>query len=263
MNVLIRGGGDLGSGVALRLHNVGFNIVVTEVEQPLALRRTVSFANAIYEDQIEIEGIKAKKINSTKEIPQLISEKIIPVLISPDTISFSTFTPNVVVDARLLKKFINYDLKDKPMIIGLGPGFIAGKNCHSVIETNRGHYLGRVIWQGEAQANTATPGTVMKKSAERVLRAPTSGKISSNLSLGSFVKQGDEIGTVAGIPFYAPFDGCLRGLMHNDIYVTEGLKIGDVDPRMDENLISFVSEKSLAIAGGVLEAILSYQLKYS
>lgn len=261
MNVIIRGGGDLGSGVALRLHNVGFNIVITEIEQPLVLRRTVSFANAIYEDEVAVEGVTAQKVTYDSEIPVLVSEKTIPVIVSQDIITFSSFVPDVVVDARLLKTFIRYELDEKPMVIGLGPGFIAGKNCHAVIETNRGHYLGRVIWHGEPQADTAAPGTVLQKSSERVLRAPTSGVISSNLELGTFLKQGDEIGTVSGIPFYAPFDGCLRGLMHNGISVTEGLKIGDLDPRMDEKLIHFVSEKSLAIAGGVLEAILSYQLK--
>ena len=261
MNISIRGGGDLGSGVALRLHNVGFNVVVTEIEQPLVLRRTVSFANAVYEGEVEIEGIRAKKINGLEEIPDLLSEKFIPVVVSPDSISFSTFKPDVVIDARMFKTFVHYKLNEKPMIIGLGPGFIAGENCHAVVETNRGHYLGRVIWKGEAQANTAAPGTVMQKSSERVLRSPTSGVISSNLNLGTLLEKGDEIGTVSGVPFYAPFNGCLRGLMHNGIYVREGLKIGDLDPRMDQKLINFVSEKSLAIAGGVLEAILSYQLK--
>lgn len=260
MNILIRGGGDLGSGVAFRLHRVGYNVVISEIENPLVLRRTVSFANAIYEDKVVVEGITGEKITSPHEIPNLIAKRIIPVLISPDDFLFPAYKPDVVIDARMLKSYVNYNLDNLPMVIGLGPGFIAGKNCHAVIETNRGHYLGRVIWEGTAQADTAIPGTVLKKTDERVLRSPKAGTINSNAVLGTFFKKGDEIGKVDNQSFFAPFDGCLRGLMHNGIYVKEGIKIGDLDPRLDKNLIYFISEKALAIAGGVLEAILSYQI---
>lgn len=259
MNILIRGGGDLGSGVAFRLHRVGWNVVITEIEQPLVLRRTVSFANAIYEKEANVEGIFAKYINDLKEIPELIIQRKIPVLISPVRYSFPEYVPDVVVDARLLKKFVEYHLNTKPMIIGLGPGFKVGSNCHVVIETNRGHYLGRAIWEGEALSDTGIPGTVSQKSSERILRAPASGYIKSNIALGTIVKKGDLIGSIDNKPILAPFEGCLRGLMHDGIYVKEGIKIGDLDPRLDENLIHFISEKSLAIAGGVLEAILTYQ----
>jgi xanthine dehydrogenase accessory factor len=261
MNILIRGGGDLGSGVAFRLHRVGWNVVITEIEKPLVLRRTVSFANAIYEKETNVEGITARYIKDFKEIPELIHKREIPVLISPDRYSFPEYLPDVIVDARLLKKYIEYHLDIKPMVIGLGPGFKVGSNCHVVIETNRGHYLGRALWDGEAMTDTGIPGTVSQKSNERVLRAPASGYIQSNTVLGTFVKKGDLIGSIDNEPILAPFDGCLRGLMHNGIYVKEGIKIGDVDPRLDKNLIYFISEKSLAIAGGVLEAILVYQNK--
>ena len=259
MNILIRGGGDLGSGVAFRLHRIGWNVVITEIEKPLVLRRTVSFANAIYEGSTEVEGIKSRHIKEPKDISELLDDDIIPVLISPDKYVFQEYEVDVVIDARLLKKKVDYLLSQIPMIIGLGPGFIAGENCHAVIETNRGHYLGRVIWEGEPMSDTGIPGTVSEKSHERVLRAPVSGFIHSNSKLGTLYKKGDTIGTVENQPIIAPFDGCLRGLMHNGIYVEKGIKIGDLDPRMDSKLIHFISEKSLAIAGGVLEAILTYK----
>ncbi|PKO07575.1 MAG: molybdenum hydroxylase [Chloroflexi bacterium HGW-Chloroflexi-3] len=259
MNILIRGGGDLGSGVAFRLHRAGWNVVITEIEKPLVLRRTVSYANAIYENEVYVEGITGRFVKDSQDISELINRREIPVLISPERYSFPEYIPDVIVDARLLKRFVEYHLDSKPMIIGLGPGFKVGSNCHVVIESNRGHYLGRALWEGEAMSDTGIPGTVSQKSKERVLRAPASGYIQSNTALGTFVKKGDLIGFIDDKPLLAPFDGCLRGLMHDGIYVKEGIKIGDLDPRLDKNLIYFISEKSLAIAGGVLEAILTYQ----
>mgnify|MGYP000899713434 FL=1 len=259
MNILIRGGGDLGSGVAFRLHRVGWNVVVTEIPKPLVLRRSVSFANAIYEKEVMVEGITSRHIEDPREIAATLENRIIPVLISPDKYEFDGYKPDVVIDARLLKKFVDYSLKTTPMVIGLGPGFETGKNCHVVIETNRGHYLGRAIWSGSPMEDTGTPGTVKDKSQERVLRAPKSGVINNGRELGSIMKKGEIIGYVDEKPVLAPFDGCLRGLMHDGITVEKGLKIGDLDPRIDKNLIYFISEKALAIAGGVLEAIMTYQ----
>ena len=139
MNILIRGGGDLGSGVAFRLHRVGWNVVVTEIEEPLVLRRSVAYANAIYENNVNVEGIVARHIAKPEGIPELLEKKEIPVLIAPDIYTFPEYIPDVIVDARLLKKMVKYSLQSKPMNIGLGPGFKVGVNCHAVIETNRGH----------------------------------------------------------------------------------------------------------------------------
>lgn len=261
MNIIIRGGGDLGSGIAFRLHRVGWNVVITEINKPLVLRRSVSFANAIYENEVSVEGVIAKHIENHDEINACLSNRIIPVIKSPENYQFENYSPDVIIDARLMKKFVEYKLSAKPLVIGLGPGFEVGKNCHVVIETNRGHYLGRTIWSGSATEDTGTPGTVQDKTNERVLRAPITGTIHSGMLLGSFLKKGDVIGFVDNEPIIAPFDGCLRGLMHDGIIVNQGLKIGDLDPRLDKNLINYISEKALAIAGGVLEAILSYQLK--
>jgi xanthine dehydrogenase accessory factor len=262
MNIIIRGGGDLGSGVAFRLHHAGWNVVITEIEKPLVLRRSVSFANAIYETQTTVENIVAKHITNTADISNLLDKRVIPVLVSPNTFSFPDYKPDVIVDARLLKKIVYYSIDTWPMIIGLGPGFIVGENCHAVIETNRGHYLGRAIWEGGAISDTGIPGTVSQKNNERVLRAPTTGLIKSIAAIGDFFKKGEIIGYVSDVPIIAPFDGCLRGLMHNGIFIEKGVKIGDLDPRLDKNLTKYISEKSLAIAGGVLEAILSYRFRH-
>ena len=258
MKIVIRSGGDLASGITYRLHRVGWNILITEIEKPLVLRRSVSFANAIYLGETNVEGIKGVFVKNDDEIRSCLLKREIPVVVSPENFQLESFYPDVVVDARMLKKFVNYELKQKPMIIGLGPGFEVGKNCHVVIETNRGHYLGRAIWQGSALPDTGIPGTVSQKSNERVLRAPTSGIIQSESQLGTFFQKGEIIGYVDNQPIFAHFEGCLRGLMHEGIYVEKGLKIGDLDPRLDKNIINFISEKALAIAGGVLEAILTY-----
>lgn len=256
MNVLIRGGGDLGSGIAYRLFTIGWNVVITETEQPFVLRRSVAFANAIYESSMQVEGITAHKIQTSQQISGLLQKRLIPVLISPNQYIFSEFKPDVVVDARMLKKFVDYKLSNAPIIIGLGPGFIVEKNCHAVVETHRGHYLGRAIYSGQAIADTGMPGRVASISGERVIRAPADGVIQSDANLGDLFSEGEIIGYVGNEPFKAPFDGCLRGLMHNGIQVEKGLKIGDLDPRKDPEMINYISDKSLAVAGGVLEAIL-------
>lgn len=259
MKIIIRGGGDLGSGVALRLHHVGWQILICETDSPLCLRRSVSFANAVYEKETKVEGVLAIKCDLPENIFEILEKKSIPVLIDPEMEVGNFFQPDIIIDARMLKKHVDYNLNSKIMIIGLGPGFIAGKNCHAVIETNRGHFLGRVIWEGEPQMDTGSPGRIKGHDIERVLRSPSNGKINSNAKIGYLFIKGETIGFVGSDPIIAPFDGCLRGLMHNGIEVSSGLKIGDLDARMDPSLTSFVSEKALAIAGGVLEAILIFK----
>ena len=259
MKIIIRGGGDLGSGVALRLHHIGWEILICETESPSCLRRSVSFANAIFENETKVEDVFAIKSDLSENIYEILKKKSIPVLIDPEMKVVSYFQPDVIIDARMLKKFVSYDLDQKYMIIGLGPGFSAGINCHAVIETNRGHFLGRAIWSGSPQKDTGSPGRIQGKDIERVLRSPSDGVIVSKAKIGEIFKKGDIIGFVDSDPITAPFDGCLRGLMHNGLQVQTGLKIGDLDSRMDPLLTSFVSEKALAIAGGVLEAILVYK----
>jgi len=258
MIVLMRGGGDLGSGIALRLHRTGFKIVITEIDMPLVLRRTVAFANAIYEKEMVVESVKSKFTPDLRNIESYFQSKIIPVLIDPENKIEKHISPHVLIDARMLKTYYPCSLNEKPLIIGIGPGFIANNNCHAVIESNRGHFLGRVIWNGCAQENTGTPGMIGVNNHERVIRAPSNGLIKNGLGIGTIVKKGDVLGFVGNEEIIANISGCLRGLMHDGIKVNIGEKIGDIDPRNDVSLINYVSEKSLAIAGGVLEAITSY-----
>ncbi|PKO18417.1 MAG: molybdenum hydroxylase [Chloroflexi bacterium HGW-Chloroflexi-10] len=256
--IIIRGGGDLGSGVAYRLFQCGWQILITEIPQPLVLRRSVAFANAVYEKECTVEGVQAQLCLTSNEIKAINNNKKIAVLVDPENDILKREKFDVCVDARMLKTYQPNILSSNCLMIGLGPGFIAGENCHSVIETKRGHFLGRVIRTGSPQPDTGIPGNVENFTNERVLRSPTRGTILSEAKLGDVFKQGETIAKIGGEELLAPFDGCLRGLMHNDIFVEQCEKVGDLDPRLEPSLIHFISEKALAIAGGVLEAILSY-----
>jgi xanthine dehydrogenase accessory factor len=255
--VLIRGGGDLATGVAARLHRSGFAVVVTEIAQPLAVRRLVALAEAVYAGEVVIEDLQARRVEDSKEVLQALSEGIIPVLVDPQGENCAVLAPLVVVDARMLKRHQPGSLDEAPFVVGLGPGFVVGENCHAVVETKRGHTLGRVLWQGSAEADTGIPGQVSGHAADRVLRAPTSGEVTGGAALGSLVKQGDQIATVGGEAVTAPFDGALRGLLHDGVQVAKGAKVGDVDPRGKRAHCFLISDKSLAIGGAVLEALLS------
>jgi xanthine dehydrogenase accessory factor len=255
--VLIRGGGDLASGVAARLHRAGFKVIITELPQPLVVRRLVSFAEAVYSKEIQVEGITARKAGDITRALEILSAEEIAVLVDPLLDSLEQFSPLVLVDARMTKKPPRGRPEGVPLVIGLGPGFTAGEDCDVVIETMRGHSLGRVIWQGQALANTGVPETVGGRDEERVLRAPADGKLNNHVSITEQVRQGDLLAEVSGKALYAPFDGVIRGLLMDGLIVRTGMKIGDLDPRNDPANCTLISDKSLAIAGGVLEAILS------
>ncbi len=257
VSVIVRGGGDLASGVVYRLVKAGFPVLVTELERPLAIRRTVAFASAVYEGQITVEGITARLVTGLEEAAALWAAGEVPVLIDPAGESIRALRPAVVVDARLAKRNLGTTLSDASLVIALGPGFVAGTDCHAVIETKRGHFLGRVIWQGAAEPDTGRPGSVQGHEADRVLRAPCDGELIALAQIGDAVHEDQVLATVAGEPVRAPFDGVLRGMLHPAVPVTRGLKIGDVDPRGVRAHCFTISEKSLAIGGGVLEAILS------
>ena len=257
MLVLIRGGGDLASGVAIRLHRSGIEVVITELPQPLVVRRKVAFGEAVWEGQTQVEDIGAVLIESPHEIKETIRNGQIPVMIDPDLEHLNEIRPDVVVDARMLKEQLDDQKGLATLVVGLGPGFVAGENCHAVIETNRGHFLGRVIWAGPAQDNTGIPGNINGFSEDRVLRAPETGKLVSGAKICDEVKSGTVIALVGSQAVLAPHDGILRGLIRPGTHVTKGMKIGDVDLRHDPTYCTVVSEKSLAIGGGVLEAILA------
>ena len=259
--IVLRGGGDLGTGVAYRLHRSGFPLIVLELPNPLVVRRRVALATAVAEGEVFIEELHGRLVKTAADAEQLAHEGVIPVLIAPDLgpVAASLSKPVcAVVDARLAKRNIDTDIGQAPLVIGLGPGFYAGEDCHAVIETKRGHTLGRVIWEGPALPNSGTPGVIGGRGAERVLRAPSQGEVAWELNIGESVKQNQLVGSVAGEPVLAPFDGVVRGLIAPGTAVTRGMKIGDVDGRADNSACFTISDKALSIGGGVLEALLSH-----
>jgi len=260
MIVLIRGGGDLASGVAFRLYNCGFRIVITELPKPVTVRRLASFGEAIYTGEVTLEGIVARRVNDLDDplrLLQLISKGRIPVLVDPEGKSIQSVHPTVIVDARMLKKAPEPIKHTAKLYIGLGPGFIGGVNCHAAIETQRGPWLGRVLWDRAAQADSGNPEAVGGLQRERVLYAPGDGVLVPKKIIKDAVKEGEVVAEINNLPVIASFNGILRGLIHPDVEIHKGMKIGDVDPRNDPELCDHVSDKALAIGGGVLEAILS------
>lgn len=255
--VLIRGGGDLATGVALRLHHAGIKVVVTELAQPLAVRRAVSFSEAVYEGHHSVEGVTARLIEANQLSAWSEADKI-PILIDPNAGILASFACPVVVDARLTKQPPAPLPVNVPLHIGLGPGFTAGSDCHAVIETRRSHTLGRVYWTGTTQPDSGEP----EGDSRRVLRAPSDGVVIGYKKIGEHIEKGEEI-AVIGEPnsdqysVVSPFAGTLRGLIRDGLHVIKGMKIGDIDARDDASACYLVSDKALAIGGGVLEAILS------
>jgi xanthine dehydrogenase accessory factor len=254
--VLIKGAGDLATGVAARLYRCGFRVVMTEILYPLMVRRSVSFGEAVYSDHVEVEGILARRASDLREACQMLDQGIIPVLVDPQADCRVELLPKVLVDAIMAKSNLNTSITDAYCVIGLGPGFIAGVDCHVVIETNRGHSLGRLIYTGSAEPNTDQPGSVDGKTAERILRSPVQGVVEGQATIGDRVTEGQIVALVGGKPVHAQITGILRGMIHSGICVPDGTKIGDIDPRAEPIHCQQISDKAYAIAGGVLEAIL-------
>lgn len=254
--VILRGGGDLATGVAYRLYQAGFPVIVLELERPLVVRRKVALATAVLEGHVQIESLQAQRVKNPDKAIQLAHSGQIPILVAPQLSAINPLSCTILIDARMAKRNIDTSKEQADLVIALGPGFTAGEDCHAVIETMRGHTLGRVIWHGSAIPNTGTPGIVAGKGAERVLRAPAAGTVNWRLEIGDLVQKGDLIGDVADQTITAPFAGVLRGLIAPGTQVPTGLKIGDLDARADVSACFTISEKALAIGGGVLEAIL-------
>lgn len=255
--ILLRGGGDLASGVALRLLRAGFKVVVTELAQPLAVRRSVSFATAVFSGKIQIEEILAQRVDSARMALALISQAILPVLVDPQLTCRDELDPLVMIDGRMTKQAPETGMGIATLVIGLGPGFTVGENCHAVVETQRGPYLGRVYWQGSAEPDSGLPDVVGTHAADRVLRAPVDGVLANLAAIGDMLELGDAVTEVAGMVVRAPFKGLLRGLLPPGLFVRQDMKIGDLDPRADLGLINLVSDKALAVGGGALEAVLT------
>lgn len=262
--ILIRGGGDLATGVAYRLHMAGFPLIVLELPQPLVVRRSVALAAAVFEGTIVVETLHAQKVASWNEALDIAKTGAIPVLVSPmlpfylPEAKSKLKRPSIIVDARMAKRNIDTKINQAELVIALGPGFNAGIDCHAVIETHRGHRLGRVIWSGLPLPNTGRPGRLGGKSAERVLKAPVTGEVVWQVSIGALVHEGQQLGHISEIPISAPFDGVVRGLIKPGIKVQKHLKIGDIDPRADVESCFSISDKALAVGGGVLEAVLTW-----
>lgn len=255
--VVVRGGGDLASGAIYRLHRVGFPVLVTELESPLFARRTVSYGEAVYSGSIAIEGVTARLAADVDEARQVLAAGQVAVVVDPDGESFAQWQPVVMVDARMAKVNLGTTMNDVPYVVALGPGFIAGADCHAVIETNRGHNLGRVIYDGSTEPDTGAPGKIEGHSHTRVLRAPAAGHVRAHAAIGDTLEVGRLIAEIEAQPIIAPFAGVLRGLIHERVSVQPGMKIGDLDPRAQRENCFTISDKSLAVGGGVLEAVLA------
>lgn len=255
MFVMIRGGGDLATGTALRLYRSGMEVAICEIAMPTSIRRTVCFSEAVRLGETTVEGVTARRA-ALEEVPELLEAGIIPVLVDPEGACIGALEPDAVADVILAKRNLGTDIGMAPVVVAAGPGFTAGVDCHAVVETMRGHYLGRVIYEGSALPNTNIPGLIGGHAGERVLRAPADGVFRGIRQIGDRVKAGDVAGYVGGAPMVCTIDGVLRGLLADGVPVRKGMKSGDVDPRCDPAHCLCASDKALAVGGGVLEAIL-------
>ncbi len=255
--VLIRGAGEMASGVVHRLHRCHFKICMTEIPEPLAVRREVAFSEAIYDSKKEVEGVQARLISRPEEIESAWKNDEVPILIDPDAKKTREFLkPDIMIDAILAKKNLGTKISDAALVIGLGPGFTAGKDVHLVVETNRGHDLGRVISKGSAEVDTGVPGEIGGYTIERLLRTMKKGIFHPQKSIGERVNRGAVVAVSDDFPVIAKISGVVRGLLRDGVEVKKGMKVGDIDPRGKRELCFTISEKARAIGGGVLEGIL-------
>nr|WP_300002626.1 selenium-dependent molybdenum cofactor biosynthesis protein YqeB [Tissierella sp.] len=262
--VIIRGGGDIATGIAYRLFKSGFNIIITDIEKPTAIRRKVSFCEAIYEGQAEVEGVEAiycRDKNDIATIKKILQEGKIAVLVDEDCSITYKLEALAVVDSILAKTNLGTKRDMAEIVIGVGPGFSAGRDTDLVVETNRGHNLGRIIEEGKAAENTGIPGNIIGFTSERIIRAQDKGIIKNYYKIGDMVKKGDIICTTGEADVRANIDGVIRGLLKEGLFVKKGMKIGDIDPRGILEYTYTISDKARAVGGGVLEAIMRLRRK--
>lgn len=255
--VAIRGAGDLATGVAYRLVRSGFAVAMAETAAPTAVRRAVCLAEAVYEGRVEVEGVVGVRCDGPEEAQGALARGAVPVLVDPAGAALRALGPAVLVDAIMAKRNTGTRIDHAPFVVALGPGFTAGRDCHAVVETLRGHRLGRVIYEGSAAAPTRVPEAVSGRT-DRVLRAPTAGRLTGRRQIGDLVAEGEVLAEVAGRPVRAPFAGTLRGVVRDGLVVAAGQKVGDLDPRGIPDFCFTISDKALAIGGGVLEAVLAH-----
>jgi xanthine dehydrogenase accessory factor len=259
--VVIRGAGDIASGVAIRLAHCGYRVVMLEIAQPTAIRRSAAFAQAVFDGSTTVEDLTARLVATAQEALDVTVRSDIAVLVDPQAASLDALGADYLIDAILAKKNLGTHKNMAPITIALGPGFVAGDDCDAVIETNRGHRLGRVILSGPTEPNTGIPGEIAGKSDLRVVRAPCAGVFRSLVALGDLVTQGSLMAQVGDTAVIAPLDGMVRGLLHDGLQVSAKFKIGDIDPRGKKADYLSASDKALAIGGGVLEAMLRLRIK--
>lgn len=260
MRILIKGAGEHSSGTAHRLFRAGYQVVMTEIAAPTAVRRQVAFCQAVFDGSVEVEGVLGRRweLDAASALGDFDFSHV-PVFVDAGGLLIGLWRPDVVVDGRILKRNLDNRLDQAPLVIGLGPGLEAGVDVHRVVETMRGHNLGRLIDSGLASPNTGTPGTIAGRNAERVLRAPRSGLLSARLDIGAQVEAGTLIATVDGAELRASIGGVIRGLVHDGLTVRAGQKLGDVDPRGDVAACATLSDKTRTLSGAVLEAVVAFE----
>ncbi len=255
MKILIKGAGDLATGIASRLYRSGHQIIMTEIEVPLTVRRMVSLSRAVYEGEAVVEDMRGVLVSSMKEALTIMEAGDIPVIVDPCARIADGYQPDVIIDAILAKKNLGTKITDAPLVIGVGPGFTAGEDCHCVVETKRGHTLGDTIYEGSAIPNTGVPGNVGGYTTERLIRASAEGVIEPLVSIGDVVKKGQAVALTGGKEVCAKMDGIVRGMLQPGVRVWENLKIGDIDARCETFHCFTISDKARSVGGGVLEAV--------
>ncbi|MBR5967007.1 MAG: EF2563 family selenium-dependent molybdenum hydroxylase system protein [Lachnospiraceae bacterium] len=259
MKILIKGAGDLATGIAYRLRRCGYDILMTETAVPTTVRRTVAFSRAVYEGSAAVEGIESVLVSGIEEAERAIAAEKIPVIVDPEAAIREEFAPDIVVDAIIAKKNLGTTINDAGLVIGVGPGFMAGIDCHCVVETKRGHYLGRTIYNGSAIPNTGIPGEIGGYSVERIIRAAADGEFHPVRQIGEKVLEGDVVAESGGVPIKALMPGIIRGMLQEGVQVRAGMKCGDIDARCEVSHCYTISDKARAIGGGVLEAVSRYE----
>ena len=261
MTVLIKGAGDLATGIACRLHRSGFKIIMTEIAKPTTVRCTVAFSRAVYEGSAVVEDIKAVLVANAAEAMEAAKKGFVAVVVDPECSVLAEIKPKALVDAIIAKHNTGTSINDAPIVVGVGPGFTAGVDCHCAVETQRGHDLGRVLYSGSPMPNTGVPGEISGYSTERIVRAPCEGIFEPLCAIGDVVRKGQLVAKVNGQGVYALIDGVLRGLLPGGTEVYSCMKAGDIDPRCKVENCYSVSDKARSIGGGVLEAILNCAAK--
>ena len=253
--IVIRGGGDVASGVAACLHEAGYGVVVTELAEPLVVRRKVSFADAVFEGSCSVEGIIGRKVDDPEKTLDVLAANEVAVLVDPEGECVAKLDPIAIVDGRLLKRNVADVFAPRWKVIGLGPGFTAGENCWAAIETNRGDHLGDIFFEGSPEPDTGTPAAVMGYRLERVLYTPTSGRFTALLKIGDLVDAGQTVAEVDGKPIVSQIKGVVRGLLWDGLEVNAGVKVGDVDPTGNPEVCFQISDKARKIGMAVVEAL--------